>query len=68
MSERWSTPRETDPRLRSAHGRGHVAPPSKVEFEVKAEHECPEGGVGELSIGVEPGWSESATETEGSIE
>ncbi|WP_188852127.1 amphi-Trp domain-containing protein [Haloarcula argentinensis] len=47
---------------------GHVAPPSKVEFEVKAEHECPEGGDGELSIGVEPEWSESATETEGSIE
>jgi len=44
------------------------APPSQVEFEVKAEREGPEGGDGELSIEVELEWPENATDTELSIE
>ncbi|GCF12139.1 hypothetical protein Harman_00740 [Haloarcula mannanilytica] len=44
------------------------APPSQVEFEVKAEREGPENGDGELSIEVELEWPENATDTELSIE
>jgi amphi-Trp domain-containing protein len=44
------------------------APPSQVEFEVKAEREGPEGGDGELSIELELEWPENATDAELSIE
>ncbi|MDT3435433.1 amphi-Trp domain-containing protein [Haloarcula sp. 1CSR25-25] len=45
-----------------------LAPPSQVEFEVKAEREGPEGGDGELSIELELEWPENPTDTDLSIE
>ncbi|WP_424004704.1 amphi-Trp domain-containing protein [Haloarcula salina] len=45
-----------------------LAPPSQVEFEVKAEREGPAEGNGELSIEVELEWPEHATDDELSIE
>ncbi|MBV0903274.1 amphi-Trp domain-containing protein [Haloarcula salina] len=45
-----------------------LAPPSQLEFEVKAEREGPAEGNGELSIEVELEWPEHATDDELSIE
>jgi len=45
-----------------------LAPPSQVEFEVKAEREGPAEGNGELSIEVELEWPEHATDDELSID
>ena len=58
----------SDVTLRAGDQSVTLTPPDEVEFEVKAEHEGPADGDGELSIEVELEWPENATDGTLSIE